>query len=82
MVYLDNKTNIFTAIKREEWPLGDIQSVSIAPPDGTFYTGGLHRRLRITTTKDGEVLFSISHLDKRARQMQEAIFGPAKNSSG
>lgn len=41
-----------------EWSLEDIESVEIAKPDWTAYTGGFHRRLRMITT-EGDVLFNL-----------------------
>jgi hypothetical protein len=79
VIYIDNKLNPPPRFNRA-WPLDNIESISIAKPDWTPYTGGMQRRLRMTTT-EGDVLFKTRHLDERAARLREAIFGRPKNAS-
>jgi hypothetical protein len=80
VIYLDNKTSSSSRRINREWRLDSIESIGIAQRDWTPYTGGMRRRLRMTTT-EGDVLFNFGHLDERMPQLQEAIFKEPENSS-
>jgi hypothetical protein len=77
VIYLDNKLD-FRRVNRER-PLESIESIEIAKPDWTPYTGAFHRRLRMVTT-EGPVLFNFKALDEKAAQLQRAIFDGPKNA--
>lgn len=74
VMYLDNRLEPRRV--NREWPVDDVAAISVAAPDGTLYTGGLHRRLRMTL-RDGEtVLFNVSKLDSVVEQLQNLLLRP------
>ena len=77
LLFVPNRSNLKRNRAPRSWPLVDVESVGIAKPDWTPYTGGMHRRARVTLRSGEALLFSFGHLKTVVEELQALIPGTA-----
>lgn len=65
----------FAPLKLQQFPLGDLQSVTVQDRDFMPYTGGMRKRLCLTFRDGDTMLVAVKDLDQAVNELQDLIKG-------
>jgi hypothetical protein len=72
----------FAPLKLQQFPLDDLQSVTVRDRDFTPYTGGMRKRLCLTFRSGDTMLVAVKDLDQAVSELRDIIKRSAVASHG
>jgi hypothetical protein len=70
----------FAPLKLQQFPLDDLQSVTVQDRDFKPYTGGMRTRLCLTFRNGDTMLIAVKDLDQAVNELQDIIKRPVMTS--